>query len=250
MDVESEIRDEVHRGIAEVRERIAAACGRAGRDPADVTLIGVSKFQPEPLLRAAVEVGVVDLAENYPQAMRDRVEAMPDLPARWHQIGPLQRNKAGIVARVASYFHALDNPAIADALGTRRDPADPLNVFVQVNIADESTKSGATVADAPAVLAAAEKHPSLKVAGLMCMPPTPERPEDNRQYFAGIRELGERLGVPGLSMGTTDDFEVAIEEGSSMVRVGRLLFGARHAQVEGTKFEALKAQWMAEHGQT
>lgn len=229
MDDDELILDEVRRGVAGVRARIDAACARSGRDPGEVTLVAVSKFQPDQLVRAAVEAGVGDLAENYAQAMRDRVDAMPELAVNWHQIGPLQRNKAGIIARVASYFHALDNTAIADALGSRRDPATPLNVFVQVNVSGEATKSGTTPAGAPDVLAAVEKHPSLRIAGLMCMPPTPDQPEDSRQYFAALRELGERLGVPGLSIGTTDDFEVAVEEGATMVRVGRLVFGERHA---------------------
>jgi pyridoxal phosphate enzyme (YggS family) len=229
MDDDELILDEVRRGVAGVRERIAAACARTGRDPADVTLVAVSKFQPDRLVRAVIEAGVGDLAENYAQAMRDRVEAMPDLAVRWHQIGPLQRNKAGIVARLASHFHALDSAAIADALGTRRDPATPLDVFVQVNVSGEATKSGTSPDGAPAVLAAVAKHPSLRVAGLMCMPPTAERPEDSRPYFAALRELGDRLGVPGLSIGTTDDFEVAVEEGATMVRVGRVVFGERHS---------------------
>ena len=225
-----DVGDEVRRGIAQVQERIAAACARAGRDPSEVTLVGVSKFQPDPMVRAAVDAGLLDLAENYAQAMRDRVEAMPDLPVRWHQIGPLQRNKAGIVARIAAYFHALDSPAIADALGTRRDPATPLHVFVQVNIAGETTKSGVDPADVPDLIAAVQQHPSLRVAGLMGMPPLAERPEDSREHFAALRELGLRLGVPGLSLGTTDDFEVAVEEGATMVRVGRSIFGSRHGR--------------------
>lgn len=227
---ELEVREEVRRAVTQVRERIEAACARAGRDPADVTLVGVSKFQPDLQVRAAVDAGVRDLGENYAQAMRDRVEAMPELSVRWHHIGPLQRNKAGIIARMAAYFHALESPAIADALGTRRDPADPLHVFVQVNIADEETKAGVAPAEVPDLLSAVAKHPSLRLAGLMCMPPVPERPEDSRQHFAAIRELGERLGVPGLSIGTTDDFEVAVEEGATMVRVGRLVFGDRHGR--------------------
>jgi pyridoxal phosphate enzyme (YggS family) len=227
---ELEVREEVRRAVARVRERIEAACARAGRDPADVTLVGVSKFQPDLQVRAAVDAGVHDLGENYAQAMRDRAEAMPDLPVRWHQIGPLQRNKVNMVVRVASYFHALDSVAIADALGTRRDPSDPLLVLVQVNIAGEETKSGVAPAEVPDLLAAVAKHPSLRIAGLMCMPPAPERPEDSREHFAAVRELGERLGVAGLSIGTTDDFEVAVEEGATMVRVGRVVFGERHGR--------------------
>lgn len=228
---EIDVGEEVRRGVADVRARIGAACARTGRDPGEVTLVGVSKFQPEHLVRAAVAAGVHDLGENYAQAMRDRAGALSDLPAvRWHQIGPLQRNKVNMVVRVASYFHALDSVGIAEALGARRDPADPLHVFVQVNIADEETKAGVGPAEVPDLLAAVAGQPSLRLAGLMGMPPAPERPEDSREHFVALRELGERLGVPGLSIGTTDDFEVAVEEGATMVRVGRSLFGGRHQQ--------------------
>lgn len=232
----TDVHEEVRRGVARVRERIEAACARADRNPADVTLVGVSKFQPEDRVRAAIEVGVLDLGENYAQAMRDRVESLSDLAGtgvRWHQIGPLQRNKVNMVVRVASYFHALDSVALADALGSRRDPADPLHVLVQVNVAGEETKSGVGPAEVPDLLSAVAKHPSLRVAGLMAMPPAPERPEDSREHFAALREVGERLGVPGLSIGTTDDFEVAVEEGATMVRVGRSLFGERPARTAG-----------------
>lgn len=212
--------------VAAVRRRIEAACARVGRDGASVTLIGATKYATDDQVLAVAEAGVVDLGENRPQALRTRAALVP--AARWHAIGPLQRNKAGIVAELAVAFHALDRVEVAEALSARRPAgASPLAVYVEVNAAGESTKAGVAPADAAALVEAAQRLPGLRVVGLMTMPPLATEPEDSRPWFAELRSLAASLDLSDLSMGTTEDFEVAIEEGATAVRVGRAIFGER-----------------------
>lgn len=215
--------------LAQVRERVAAACARAGRPVDAVRLLAVSKFQPDELVRDAYAAGQRDFGENYAQALRDRADALADLPdIRWHAIGALQTNKVKYVARAASVFHAVDRLEVAAELSRRREGA-PIDVFLEVNLADEDSKQGVAVAEVDALLAAVRALPNLRVVGLMAMPPQPDGfvPEMSRPHFRALRLLGERLGLTELSMGTTEDFEVAIEEGATVVRVGRSIFGAR-----------------------
>lgn len=214
--------------VAAVRARIAAACDRAGRDPATVTLIAVTKYASVEQVRAVVDAGVVDLGENQYQQLRDRA-ADPALTAaaparvRWHAIGPLQTNKARYVARFAHAFHALDRLDVAEALSARLDR--PLACSVQVNVAGEATKAGIEPGRLAEFLAAvAEDHPNLDVVGLMTMPPLTADPDDSRRWFRALRDLAGEHGLPGLSMGTTADFDVAVEEGATAVRVGGALF--------------------------
>jgi pyridoxal phosphate enzyme (YggS family) len=215
--------------VGGVRLRIEAACARAGRAPSDVLLVGVSKLQPLERVRAVVAAGVRDLGENHAQALTARAADLGDLvPAvRWHFIGPLQRNKARLVAEHASAFHALDRVEVAEALAARRREHDPLPVYVQVNLAAEPSKAGVAAADLGPLIDAVRELPALRVVGLRTMPPLARRPDDNRRWFAELRELALAHELTGLSMGTTDDFEVAVEEGATAVRVGRVLFGER-----------------------
>lgn len=216
----------VAEGLAKVRERIAAACARAGRDPAGVELIAVSKLQPEALIREAYQAGHRAFGENYAQELRDKSEHLSALPGmRWHAIGPLQTNKAKYVARAAHVFHAVDRLEIAQELSRRRQGA-PLEVLVQI-WSGEETKSGASREEAPALVEQVRALPQLKLVGLMAMPPLSEDPEKVRPHFRALRELADALGLPQRSMGTTADYEVAIEEGATMVRVGTAIFGAR-----------------------
>lgn len=209
--------------VAAVRARIAAACARAGRDPAEVTLVAVTKYLDVGHARALVAAGVPDLGENHAQQLRDRAPLVPG--ARWHAIGPLQTNKARYVARHAHAFHALDRPEVAEALSRRRtaEGLPPLDCYVQVNVAGEATKAGAAPEAAAGLVEAAAGLPGIRVVGLMTMPPLAEQPEDSRRWFAALRELAGRLGLAGLSMGTSADFEVAVEEGATAVRVGSIL---------------------------
>jgi pyridoxal phosphate enzyme (YggS family) len=215
--------------LARVRERVASACARAGRDAGAVRLLAVSKFQPDELVREAYAAGQRDFGENYAQALRDRADALADLAdIRWHAIGALQTNKVKYVARAASFFHAVDRVEVAAELSRRRE-GPPIDVFLEVNVAGEDSKQGVGVDGVEALLDAVRPLPNLRVVGLMAMPPQPDDfvPEMSRPHFRALRALADRLGLPELSMGTTEDFEVAIEEGATIVRVGRSIFGAR-----------------------
>jgi PLP dependent protein len=213
--------------LAAVRARIAAACERSGRSAADVQLVAVSKYLDDDTVDALVAAGVEDLGENRYQQLRDRAPRWPSV--RWHAIGPLQANKVRYVARWASAFHALDGVALAGDLSERRlaEGLAPLPCFVQVNVAGEATKSGVAVEDVPEVLAglAAGGHRGVEVVGLMAMPPLAHEPEASRRWFRALARLGADHGLAGLSMGTSADFEVAVEEGATVVRVGGVLAG-------------------------
>ncbi len=218
--------------LADVHAKIAAACQRAGRRAEDVTLLAVSKLQPTELIRTAYAAGQRDFGENYAQELRDKATQLADLTElRWHAIGTLQRNKVKYIAKSASVFHALCSLEIAEELSAKRQ-GPPIAVFVEVNVADEDTKSGLLPAELPKLCDKLAKLSGIRLVGLMTMPPQPEppipwKPEDNRRHFARLRELAHGLGLRELSMGTTADYEVAIEEGSTIVRVGRSIFGAR-----------------------
>jgi pyridoxal phosphate enzyme (YggS family) len=215
-----------------VQARVAAACARAGRAPGEVTLLAVSKLKPASAIREAHALGVRDFGENYAQELRDKAEELAALEGlRWHAIGPLQTNKAKYVAKVAHAFHALDRLEVAQELSRRRAapggaPA-PLRCFLEVNVGGEASKSGVAPGGARALLEAVRPLPALEVVGLMCLPPPGPSAEEARPHFRRLRALASELGLPQLSMGTTGDFEVAIEEGATHVRVGTALFGER-----------------------
>lgn len=212
--------------VDEVRARVRAAADRAGRAPSSVTVVAVTKYVDVETARAFVEAGITDLGENQYQQLRDRAPALADLAVRWHAIGPLQRNKVRYVARWASAFHALERLDIAQALSERRaaEGAGPLDCYVQVNVAGEATKAGVSPSDLGALVAACEPLPDVEVIGLMTMPPLAATPEDSRRWFRALAGLAAEHGLPGLSMGTTADFEVAIEEGATVVRIGQALY--------------------------
>jgi pyridoxal phosphate enzyme (YggS family) len=216
--------------LAQVRERIRQAAARAGREASGVTLVAVTKRQPMDRVLAAVDAGHRVFGENYPQELRAKAEALADHQGLvWHAIGTLQKNKAKIVARYADVFHALDDLETAEAVGRRREGA-PLQCFVEVNVAGEATKSGTTPAGAAALVGAARAVAGIEVVGLMTMPPQESSgwvPEHNRPYFRRLGALAAELGLPRLSMGTTEDLEVAVEEGATEIRVGRAIFGER-----------------------
>ena len=213
--------------LAQVRARIAAACARAGRDPATVTLVAVSKLKPAASVRAAYAAGQRDFGENYAQELRDKAAELAALPGlRWHAIGPLQTNKVKYVARAASAFHALDRLEVAEELSRRRLEA-PLPCYVELNLGAESSKGGLRPEALPQFLERVRALPGLRVEGLMALPPPSEDPEAMRPHFARLRSLARAHGLGGLSMGTTLDFEVAVEEGATLVRVDTALFGER-----------------------
>lgn len=224
---------DIAQNLASIRARVDAACARAGRTLDEVTLIAVSKLQPQDAVRAAYEAGQRDFGENYAQELRDKVAALTLPGIVWHAIGPLQTNKAKYVAAAAHTFHALDRIEVAQELSRRRTGA-ALRCYLEVNVAGEASKSGASPEEVPALLAQVAALPNLEVVGLMTMPPMTDRPEDARPHFRALRELAQRLGLAGLSMGSTGDFEVAIEEGATCVRVGTAIFGERPKKAAAT----------------
>jgi len=232
--------------LAALRERIAAAARRAGRDPAEVTLVGVAKRMPAERVVEAVAAGLGDVGENYVQEAKEKraaVEAalaMRGVPTpRWHGIGRLQRNKARDAVATFDVVHGVDRAELATELARRAaaDPARagrPLEVLLQVSLCGEPQKGGADPEALPALLEACAKQEALAVTGLMTIPADGLAPEALRAVFARLRETARALrGLPGgagltkLSMGMSGDFETAIEEGATHVRVGTALFGPR-----------------------
>lgn len=219
--------------LAQVRARLDAACAAAGRDPGAVRLLAVSKTRPAADVLAAARAGQVDFGENYAQELRDKVREVADSDApqlRWHFIGHLQKNKVRYVAGVATLVHTVDSVELAQELG-RRSPT-PQGVLIQVNVGDEASKSGVRVDQALALCEAVAAVPNVAVRGLMTIPPARENPAEVAPFFRALRELaeeGRRRGLPlvELSMGMSSDFEVAIAEGATLVRVGTAIFGAR-----------------------
>ncbi len=219
--------DTIAQRIAEAENRIAAACARSGRSPDDVTLIAVTKgFGPDAVL-AAIAAGVGDIGENRVQEAQAKRNALPDLPpgVRWHMIGHLQTNKAGSIASLFDTIHSVDSIRLAEAI-SRRAPR-PVPAFLEVNVAGEATKSGLSLAQLPSAHAAISRLPNIDLRGLMTVAPIANSPEDVRAVFRRLAEEARRRGFRELSMGMSDDFEVAIEEGATHIRLGRALFGER-----------------------
>ena len=230
---------QIRTGILRVRERIAIAARKAGRQTEEITLIGISKAQPAKAIRVAYEAGLRHFGENRVQEWEGKRAALGDLEARWHLVGHLQSNKA---ARAAALFHSvdsLDDFALAQRLDRARDEQNverKLRVLLEVRVEKEESKSGVKVEEAAALAVMVLALSHLEVAGLMCIPPFLEDAEKVRPYFRRLRELrdsltrkiGRELSV--LSMGMSHDFEVAIEEGATEVRVGTAIFGSRAAK--------------------
>jgi hypothetical protein len=222
--------------IKAVRREIAAACDRAGRDPAGVTLIGVSKTHGLDAVTAAIEAGLRDLGENRAQELVPKADEATSggLAVRWHFIGHLQRNKVSDVLPRIAALHSLDSERLIDAItraverGVPRRAADPLPCYLQVNVTGEASKEGIEPAALPRLLAAAVGCTYIEVAGLMTVAPLFDTAGASRHAFRSLRLLAEAHGVEGLSMGMTNDFVVAIEEGATAVRVGRAIFGDRN----------------------
>jgi len=213
--------------FAAVEARIVAACARAGRARDAVKLIAVSKLHPPELIRLAWELGHRDFGENYAQELRDKHVALADCAGlTWHAIGPVQPKNAKYVAKAAHVFHAVERLEVAQELSRRRTGA-PLRCLLEVNVAGEDSKAGVAPAELPALLDAVRALPNLEVVGLTTMPPLHDDAERSRPAFKALRALAEQHGLRELSMGTTSDFEVAIEEGATLVRVGTALFGHR-----------------------
>lgn len=238
MDTTLSLTDAIAARADAVRQRIAAAAERAGRDPDAVTLVAVSKTFPLEVVRAAVDAGLRDLGENRASELVEKVATLPGAAdggqVRWHFVGSLQRNKARDVAAHADLFHALDSVRLANALDRRAAQAGRvLPVLVQVNISDEDAKHGVPPAEVAALLREADRREHLEVRGLMGMAAFVDTPDELesvvRPAFRTLRRSFEDapLDLSVLSMGMSGDFEVAVEEGATHVRVGTAVFGPR-----------------------
>ena len=213
--------------LARVRARIAAACERAGRSPDDVTLIGVTKGFPAEAAAEAHAAGLRDLGENRVQEAVAKIETLASqgVRPRWHLVGHLQRNKVQTVVGRFAILHSVDSVRLAEALSRRAD--EQVSILLEVNVGQETSKFGFAPREVTTALHTISDLPHLAVGGLMTVAPIADDPDRTRPIFRRLRELRDELGLRELSMGMTDDFEVAIEEGATMVRVGRAIFGPR-----------------------
>jgi hypothetical protein len=231
--------EELQTRLDDVRRRIELSARRSGRSSADVRLIGVSKTHPAEALRRSLNAGVTDFGENRVQEAEFKIEELKGARANWHLIGHLQSNKVRRAAKLFDHIHTLDTAALAERLerACAEEGRDDLRVLIQVDLAGEASKSGAPVNVVPSIVETLRGCRHLSLAGLMTLPPFFEDPEGVRPYFQRLREMRAELRERGifttgdgeLSMGMSHDYEVAIEEGATMVRVGTAIFGARNS---------------------
>jgi len=221
--------------IEKIKQRIAAACARCGREPHSVALMAVTKTVPIERILQAVDAGITLLGENYVQEAREKHELLGGR-ARMHLIGHLQTNKAKYAVRLFDCVHSVDRLELAQELDRRAKAVNrTLDILIEVNVSGEQTKNGVSPAQARELIGRVAGLENLFVRGLMTMAPYSDDPETSRPYFQALRQLRDdiareeipRVQMAELSMGMTDDFEVAIEEGSTIVRIGRAIFGAR-----------------------
>lgn len=218
---------DIARNLAAVRARIGAAAERVGRTPGDITLVGVSKTHPPDAVAAAFAAGLRDFGENRVQEAAAKIDALraQDVAPRWHLVGHLQRNKVAAALDLFDILHSVDSERLAEAISAQA--TRPVRVFIEVNVAGEAAKFGVPPGEAAGLAERIGALPKLDLLGLMTVAPQVDDPEDVRRVFRTLRELRDAIGLRELSMGMTDDFEVAVEEGSTLVRVGRAIFGAR-----------------------
>ncbi len=220
--------------LAEVTKKIADAAKSAGRNPESVLLIAVSKTKPVSMIEEAVKAGMLDFGENRPQELAEKFGQVPNV--RFHQIGQLQRNKVKYIIDKTSLIHSVDSLALAEEIEKRAAKIDKVqDILVQVNISGEESKSGTKPEDTLALCEAISKFSHIRIRGLMTISIAGAEEEENYRIFSGLKKLAEEIekkGIPGvsmkeLSMGMTNDYEIAIKAGATMVRVGSGIFGAR-----------------------
>jgi pyridoxal phosphate enzyme (YggS family) len=225
--------------LAQIRARIEAAARAAGRDPSSIRLIAVSKTFNHSLIREAYQAGQRDFGENRVQEALQKIEQSADFSIRWHRLGHLQTNKARKAGPAFATIQSVDSPELLSKLDAAAAEAGRApELLIQVDLAGEATKFGAAPTEVPRLLDAAAACRASKVVGLMTLPPVPDVPEDARPWFRRLRELRDEWlarGIPAsmlreLSMGMSGDFEVAIQEGATMVRVGTAIFGSRNVE--------------------
>jgi PLP dependent protein len=219
--------------VNHVRSRIRQAATAAGRDPAAITLVAVTKAQTAETIRLAATAGVTDFGENYLQEALAKMDQVAGLPLRWHFIGSIQSNKTRAIAERFDWVHGIDRLSVARRLSEQRPaPKPPLNLCIQVELVPEPTKAGVSPGETGKLAAALAVLPRVLLRGLMCVPPPQANDAAGRAVFARLRTLLEELNASGhkldtLSMGMSSDFESAIAEGATMVRIGTALFGNR-----------------------
>ncbi|MBN2397489.1 MAG: YggS family pyridoxal phosphate-dependent enzyme [Deltaproteobacteria bacterium] len=227
----SAVRDNIRR----IRERIAEAALRSGRDPSAVRLMAVTKTVDDDRILEAIEAGVDIMGENYVQEAKRKIETM-DVDVKWHMIGHLQSNKAKYAVRLFDMIHSVDRMGLAAELDRRSAAVGRVtDILVEVNVSGEESKSGVRAEEAPALVREIASLGNLAIRGLMTMPPWFDDPEDARPYFVALRGLQDRIAaeeIPGvdlreLSMGMSGDYPVAVEEGATIVRIGTAIFGPR-----------------------
>lgn len=225
----------VRENMKTVEEKIAAACRRASRDPQEVTLIAVSKTKPVELIQEAIEYGQVDFGENKVQELTGKYEILPK-NLRWHMIGHLQRNKVKYIVDKAALIHSVDSLRLAETISMEAQKKSvTVPVLIEVNVAQEESKFGTACEETLDLIEEAAKLPNIRIEGLMTIAPFVDDPEENRPVFRKLKQLSvdimekniNNVNVNILSMGMTNDYEVAIEEGATMVRVGTGIFGER-----------------------
>ena len=225
--------------LLEVEKRIAEACKRAGRNRDDVTLVAVSKTKPISMLEEVYDCNIRHFGENKVQELVEKYEQMPS-DINWHMIGHLQRNKVKAVVDKATLIHSVDSVRLAEAIEQEAAKKNiDVDILVEVNVAEEDSKFGLKTDDVLPIIETISKFPHVHIKGLMTIAPFVENPEENRAVFAQLRKLSvdiaskniDNVSVGILSMGMTNDFEVAIEEGATIVRVGTAIFGERNYQI-------------------
>ena len=218
---------DIARNIEEVRGRIAHAAARAGRSPDEIMIIAVTKYVDESAIQQAVEAGIEHFGENRIQEAQRKILRLPGsgLCPTWHMIGHLQRNKIQTALKIFDIIHSIDSTRLAQSISAQAERVVP--VLLQVNVAREQTKGGFQRNELQEAVAEVSRLPNLSIKGLMTIAPMVDKPEEVRPVFRELRELRDSLGMEHLSMGMSNDFEIAVEEGATMVRLGRIIFGAR-----------------------
>jgi len=222
--------------LASVRRGIEQAAAKAGRDPAGITLVAVSKTKPAADIQEAIAAGQLDFGENYAQELRDKMAGVSDPRVRWHFIGHLQTNKVKLLAGQAALIHSVDSVKLIQEIAKRAAGMNKVqDILIEVNLGGEESKSGVAEAEVSELIEAALSEPAVRLRGLMTMPPYFPEGEQSRPFYRRLRELrdreqercGGRANLADLSMGLSHDYPVAIAEGATLVRVGTAVFGAR-----------------------
>ncbi|MFH1653535.1 MAG: YggS family pyridoxal phosphate-dependent enzyme [Pseudomonadota bacterium] len=216
---------EISRNIKAIFERIDRSARKAQFEPNKIKLVAVSKTKSPSMIKEAYDAGLRDFGENYAQELRDKSNELSDLDINWHFIGHLQKNKAKYIAKSANFWQSLDSFDVASEVNKRL--ANPIDVLIEVNLGGEASKTGVSESELPQLIENLQTLDKLNVKGLMVVPPYDDDPEKSRPYFKKLNKLAQEFQLKELSMGMTHDFEVAIEEGATIVRVGTRVFGER-----------------------